>query len=135
MISNFRQVIPATIDISDYSCFSTCTINIITMYTFVHIVIHSTLCTGPPSDYTSSVLVNLFPNCPDKLFVSLSLFMYFLHQTFQFSRIQSSLPLSSTLIYGDSTRQVPVWKQIPSRNNTKIYHAIFNSTSAIYPNY
>ena len=45
VISN--KLFPTTIDNNDYLYFSTCIINIIIMYTFGHIVIYNTLCTGP----------------------------------------------------------------------------------------
>ena len=139
MICNFQQVIPATIDISDYSCFSTCIINTIIMYTFCpYIYLQYPVHRPPFLDYTSSVLVNLFSNCPAKLFVppslsmylivdfcsQASLFTYLSHLTFQFPRIQLSLPFSSNLIYGDSTRQVQVWKANPITQWHKFYHAI-----------
>ena len=93
---------------------------------------------APLLDYTSLVLVDLFSNCPAKLFVppslsmylivdfwsQASLFTYLSHLTCQFPRIQLSLPFTSNLIYGDSTRQVPVWKANPITQWHKIYHAI-----------
>ena len=156
MISDLQKSFQKTKDNNDYLYFSTCTINTLIKYTFDHIF--TVPCAQAPLlDYTSLVLVNLFSNCPAKFFVppslsmylivdfwsQASLFTYLSHLTCQFPRIQLWLPFSFNLIYGDSTRQVPMWKANPITQWHKIYHAIFNSTSnfsvtiitAIYPDY